>query len=37
MLGKIEGKMIKGWQRMSWLESTIDQMDVNLDKLGEIM
>ena len=34
MLGKIEGKMIKGWQRMSWLDSAIDQMDVNLDKQG---
>ena len=34
MLGKIEGKR-KGWQRMRWLESTIDSMDKNLIKLQE--
>ena len=37
MRGKIEGKMIKGWPRMRWLDSIIDQMDVNLNKLREIM
>ena len=33
MLGKIEGKRIRGQQRMRWLDSTIDLMDLNLSKL----
>ena len=37
MLGKIEGKRIRGQQRMRWLDSTIDLMDINLSKLQEIM
>ena len=32
MLGKIEGKR-RGWQRMIWLDSIIDSMDMNLNKL----
>ena len=37
MLGKIEGKRLRGQQRMRWLDSTIDLMDINLSKLQEIM
>ena len=29
-LGKIEGKRRRGWQRMRWLDSILDSMDVNL-------
>ena len=35
MLGKIEGKRRRGWQRMRWLDSIIDSMDMNLSKLLE--
>ena len=33
ILGKIEGKRRSGWQRMRWLDSIIDSMDMNLSKL----
>ena len=35
MLGKIEGKRRRGWQRMRWLDSITDTMDINLSKLGD--
>ena len=35
MLGKTEGKKRREWQRMRWLDSTTDSMDMNLSKLGE--
>ena len=37
MLGKIESKRRSGWQRMKWLDSITDSMDMNLSKLGEIV
>ena len=37
MLGKIEGKRRRGWQRMRWLGSLMDSMDMNLSKLQEIL
>ena len=35
MLGKIEGRRRRGWQRMSCLHSITDSMDMNLSKLQE--
>ena len=37
MLGKIEGRRRRGWQRMRWLDSITDSRDMNLSKLGEIV
>ena len=33
MLGKIENRRIKGWQRMAWLDGITDWMDMSLSKL----
>ena len=35
MLGKIEGKRRKGQQRMKWLDSITNSMNMNLSKPGD--
>ena len=37
MLGKIEGKRIRGWHKMRWVDSIIDLIYINLRKVWEVV
>ena len=37
MLGKIEGRRRRGWQRVRWLDGITHSMEIHLSKLQEIV
>ena len=37
MLGRIEGRRIRGHQRMTWLDGITDSMDMGLGRLQDLV